>query len=582
MKSDGRRRRLEALRSRLSTERSTFISHWRDLGDFILPTRPRFNRTEGNKGTKRFGSIIDSSGTLAARTLRSGMQSGITSPARPWFRLGIPGFESEEVTPVMLWLHEVTERMRIVLMQSNFYKVTPILYGDLGVFAIGCVFCEEDFQSTIRFTSIPVGSFMVASNSRGIVDTFMREYRMTVQQMVDKWGIVEDGKVVNGDEIFSKNVMQAWERPENRQSWIDIVHAVVPNDRYEYGSPDPKKQRYLSVYYESGGATQHSVSHAFSPGGLDDNKVISERGFELFPVLVPRWEVTGDDVYGTNCPGMTALGDIKQLQMAEKRIAQAIEKTVNPPMVAPTMMRNTKASILPGDVTYVDTRDAQNGFRPAHEVRAPIGEIEAKNEQIRRRIARAFYEDLFLMMAQSDRREITAREIDERSEEKLIALGPVLEQLNQDFLDPVIDITFHFMLRQGLIPEPPEEIAGANLRVEYVSIMAQAQKALGMGGIERVAGFVGQMAQFAPEVLDKLDHDQMVDIYGDMASLPPGIVRSDEAVEMIRMQRAQQQAQQQQMAEAREGAAAAKDLAGADLDGNNALAALMGGAGAEA
>lgn len=181
------------------------------------------------------------------------------------------------------------------------------------------------------------------------------------------------------------------------------------------------------------------------------------------------------------------------------------------------------------------------------------------------------------MMATSDRREITAREIDERHEEKLLALGPVLEQLNQDLLDPLIDIAFSMMDRQGLIPEIPEELEGSSVKVEYISIMAQAQKAIGLGTIERISGFAGQMAQMDPGVLDKLDADQIIDIYGDMASVPPGVVRSDEDVEEIRAQRqqAQQQAQQQeQMAQA---AGMAKDLSGASLEGNNALTALTGG-----
>ncbi len=292
--------------------------------------------------------------------------------------------------------------------------------------------------------------------------------------------------------------------------------------------------------------------------------------------MAGRWEITGEDVYGTSCPGMDSLGDSKQLQTGEKRAAQAIEKQINPPMNADVSMKNTKASILPGDINYVVSREGRSGFAPAHEVRTSIKELEEKQQQVRQRISRAFYEDLFLMMAQSDRREITAREIDERHEEKLLALGPVLEQLNQDILDPLIDITFDFMVRQGLIPPAPEELQGIALKVEYISVMAQAQKLYGIAGIERFAGFVGRMAEVSqdPATLDKVDRDQLIDVYGDLTGVSPSIIRSDEKVAALREGRAQQQQAAQQAETAKTATAAAKNLSETSMEGDSALTRL--------
>jgi len=85
-----------------------------------------------------------------------------------------------------------------------------------------------------------------------------------------------------------------------------------------------------------------------------------------------------------------------------------------------------KASILPGDITYQDVREGQQGFKPVYQVDPRINELEQKQAQVRQRIQRAFYEDLFLMLANDYRNDRpTAREIDERHEEKLLALGPV-------------------------------------------------------------------------------------------------------------------------------------------------------------
>src|SRR5699024_12058489 len=46
-------------------------------------------------------------------------------------------------------------------------------------------------------------------------------------------------------------------------------------------------------------------------------------GHQTFPFLTPRWELSPGDLYGTNSPGLTALGDAKGLQVAERHILVA-------------------------------------------------------------------------------------------------------------------------------------------------------------------------------------------------------------------------------------------------------------------
>lgn len=565
-----KRQQNELLRSQLENERSSFLAHYKDLSDHILPRRPRFSVTDANRGDRRNSKIIDSTATFAARTLRSGMMSGVTSPARPWFRLTTPDPDLAELGSVKYWLDTVSKRMSTVFLKSNLYNALPVLYGDLGVFGTSALMIEEDFEDVIRCFPFPIGSFTIANNDRLKVDVFQREFRMTVRQLVQRFG----KRSPSGEMDWSNMSMQVknlWEQSQF-EAWIDVMHTIQPNEGYDSRQAASKDKRYSSCYYEKGS----SQTYAGSPGPEDD-KFLRESGYDYFPVLCPRWEVTGEDVYGTDCPGMVALGDIRALQVMQKRKAQAVEKMVNPPMVGPSSLRTVKTTILPGDITYTDEREGQKGFRPAHEVNPRIQELLLDVQDHQMRIKKAFYEDLFLMLAQSDRREITAREIDERHEEKLLALGPVLEQLNQDLLDPLIDIAFNIMNRQGLIPPAPEEMQGLTLKVEYISIMAQAQKLVGIAGIERFAGFVGNLVTVTQSaaILDKVDIDQMVDVYGDLTSVPPGIIRPDDEVERIRSGRQQAQQQQAQMEQAAQGATAVKDLAAADTGGDNALTQLM-------
>ena len=308
-----------------------------------------------------------------------------------------------------------------------------------------------------------------------------------------------------------------------------------------------------------------------------NERKLSDKGFEEFPVLAPRWHVTGVDIYGRS-PGMDVLGDVKALQIEQKRKAQGIDKMVNPPLQAPSSLRGQSATVLPGGVTYVDTMQGnQGGFRPTYEVNPRLGELQQDIAETQYRIQQGFYADLFQMMTQSDRRQITAREIDERHEEKLLMLGPVLERLHTELLNPLIDRTFNIMARNELLPPAPEDLAGVTLKVEYISVMAQAQKAIGTGAIERLAGFIGNMAAVKPEVLDKFDADQSVDEYAEMLGVPPKIVVPDDVVQQVREERMQMQQQQMQMEQVNQGAQAAKVMSDDDTGGNNILSDIIGG-----
>lgn len=561
-----KKHKLEILRSQLDLERSSFIGHWRELSEYIHPRRSRFTISDANRGDKRSHKIIDSTATLAARTLRAGMMSGITSPARPWFKLTTTDPDMADYQPVKEWLHYVTNTISTSYLRSNLYNVLPSLYGDLGSFGTSPIIIQEDFNEVFHAQLFPVGSYMVAQDYKGKINVFFREFRLTVRQLVEMFGEIETNGKVKWDN-FSSHVKNQWDQC-NYEAWIDVCHVIMPNENYNPKSIKGVEKKFSSFYYERG-SSGYSSSY-------EDDVFLRQSGYDVFPVLCPRWEVVGEDVYGTDCPGMTALPDIKQLQTVEKRAAQAIEKMVNPPMVGPTSMKNAKASILPGDITYMDVRDGLQGFRPAHEVRASIQELENKQAQVRDRIRRAFFEDLFLMLASSDRRMITAREIEERHEEKLLALGPVLEQLNQDLLDPLIDLTFDIHMRQGYIPPPPKEIQGQALKVEYVSIMAQAQKAVGLVGVDRFASFSSQLLSVAPETKDKLIFDQFIDVYADITGVPPTLIRSDEDAQKIREERAQAAAQQQQMQMMQQSIASAKDLSQASLDSDNVLTRALG------
>lgn len=542
-------KRLEALRS----ERSSFIPLWGELSDYHLAHRGRFLLSDRNKGHKRNTKQYNNTSRLAARTLASGMMAGITSPARPWFRLGAPDPDLNEYAPVKLWLHEVQSIMYRVFSHSNTYNALHTLYAELGVFGTSPMGVYKDFNNVIRCKPYTVGSYMLASNGFNVIDTMYREYEDSVAAVVKQFGY----------DNCSKKIKDQWDRG-NTETWVKLVHAVEPNDDRDRQSPLAKDKAWRSVYYEADRQT-------------GDNHYLRQSGFDGFPVLAPRWDITGEDVYGTDCPGMTALGDTKALQLGEKRKYQAIDKIANPPLKGSTNLKKNvrNGGLQGGDIVWGDFGGNDTIESVYGQYRPDINAIRQENMEAEQRIKRAFYEDLFLMISQSDRRQITAREVAEKQEEKLLMLGPVLERLHAELLDPLIDRTFEILQDAGVLPPPPQEMMNREIRVEYISILAQAQRMVAVTGIERLAGFAGQLSTVWPEARHKLNPAEALDEYAESMGTSPRIIRSDDEVQQMvaaEQQAIQQQAQAEQMQQA---AQTAKTASETDMQGDNALSNLL-------
>jgi hypothetical protein len=522
------RKRYGRLVSALKQDRASWEPHWRDLSDHFLPRRGEWLGVQSNstsrRGDKRNQKLIDGTPRYAARTLASGLMAGLTSPARPWFRLTTPDLGLMEYAPVKQWLYAVEQRMRDVFSRSNLYNTLPVVYSELGVFGTMAMLVDDHPTEVIRCQPFTIGSYYLANNSDLQNDTFVREFRLTVRQLVQKFGRAALSPQV-------ENLV----RSGNFEQQIDVVHIITPNGDREIGASGAKGMGYLSVYYEA------------SEGDAQD-KFLSKQGYHENPVMAGRWEVTSDEVYGSS-PAMDALGDARALQLQQKRKAQAIDKHVDPPMVAHPSMRNDMPSALPGMTVF---SEQNTGFAPAYTIKPEIEALMLDIREIQERIKIAMYENLFLMISQSDRREITAREIDERHEEKLLQLGPVLERLNDEVLDNLIDRTFNIMVRRSqpywegklmgtpLLPPPPPELAEIDLKVEYISIMAQAQRMVATGGLERTVAFVTSIAGIDPDARDKVDFDQLIDEYTQSQGIPPTVVRDDKVVAEIRAARAEQ------------------------------------------
>ena len=197
---------------------------------------------------------------------------------------------------------------------------------------------------------------------------------------------------------------------------------------------------------------------------------------------------------------MEALGDIKQLQHMQMRKAQAIDLKVNPPLQVPTAMKDHANARLPGGVSFYDAQDQAPACARPYKVDIDLQHLLLDIRTCASASTAVFYTDLFLMVADDQRSGVTATEIAAKNEEKLIQLGPVLERLQNELLKPLIDITFDRLVeaRVPLVLNPPEELAGMDLDIEFVSTLAQAQRAVATSGMDRLLTTVANMAAVWP------------------------------------------------------------------------------------
>jgi len=563
-----RRQRLDIQWVGMRNVQSSWHSKWQDAGNYVRSNRLRLEPSEGGQGYRKDFEIADSTATRSIRTLEAGMMSGITSPARPWLDLITQDHDLMIHEPVKFWLDDFKQRMLSFFLQSNLYQILPHNYGDAATFGTACMLVEEHKENLIHCFSFPCGSYVLGADRFGRINVFMRRFQMTVLQLIDTFGEY-DPKTGNAKwEIFSDQVRSLYEAG-NYHEYIEVTHVIEPNEHHNPDRFMPQFKKWFSGYYESGTRGDGRYS------GEVRDIFLRESGYDYFPVIAPRWEVVGEDVYGKDHPVDIAMGDIKQLQTMVRREAQAIEMGIRPPMVAHPDLRTASVGIVPGFTTWVAEDDGTKRFRNALDFRPEIVPISNKILQKQRDIQIDLFEDLFAMLRQRYDQEKTAYEVAELKEEKLSIIGPTVHQLDQDQNNPLIAIASRFMFKRQDVPPPPDELQGSQIQVRYISILHQAMKALGLGGLERTAAFVTSQAQIDESVLQVWNGGEAIRHHAENTGTPPKALRSPEEVEKRVAAANAAAAQQQELEAVKTAASAGKDLATTPVDDNSALNQML-------
>lgn len=524
----------------LKTIRAPWETLWQDIAKYVIPRRAAgLNGSVETPSTMHEGLLFDTTAVRANMTLANGQLAWMSPLEMPWFSFDPDQGDDE----AKRFLSKATDVGRSKLAVSNFYTAVHEFYLDRGAFGTACLYVEPGKKNVLNAKVWPVGSFVLDEDDEGNVDTVMRCFKLTARQAVQKFGEKNvSGKVL---EKVKKGGAAAHEK-------LDYIHAIYPREDAERDKAkmDDVNMPIASVYFEKDGC-----------------HICKQSGYEEMPVFVSRyleWGSATGWLYGWS-PGFAALPEARQVNFLQEMMDALAEKMAFPPVLAPDELEGEIDPNAMG-VTYFSKDLIQANGLPKEWMTQGRYDIGLQRIQERQKaINEAFHVDLFQMFAQLTK-QMTAREVGERSQEKLIQFSPTFARLTTELFNPLLERVFGILLRGGMLGEVPQSmVVPINEtqgfvpvpKVRYSSRIALTLSALPSIGYARTLERLAQTAQVAPAVLDNFDFDGLERdaALADGVSADRIIPEADR--DKVRQTRAEQMAQQQQM----EMAAAAADTA---------------------
>lgn len=460
----------------LKQARAPWVRTWKELSTYLAPTRGFFDgQTPNNAQRIDHKTLLDSSASLAVGVLGAGMMSGLTSPSRSWFDLTLRPLYLQNLPGAGAWIYEVKKALESAFAQSNLYSVLQQIYEEVSVFGTAAFLVEEDPKGGIYCRPFTAGEYVLDVDEQGHVNTFGREFFMTASQLARTFGKGQ----------LPPALLQEIDSPRSTQQH-KVMHLIFPNPQSNKRFADYAHFAYKSVYF------------------LEDGTVLRRSGYHEFPVVAVRWETkTPSESYGRG-PGWKCLGDVKMLQKMQKTKLVALDKNTNPPVMVSASVQG-EVNLLPGGITRCNSL-TDGAVKPAYQVQPDLTALNQAMEDVRSMIRSHFFADVFVMLASQQQPNMTAAEVAERKQEKMLLLGPVLQRLKTELLDPLIERAYFILLRQGMVPQPPEILQGLELHIDYISTIAQAQRAAALEPLAQGLELAAQVTQADPTTAVLLDY----------------------------------------------------------------------------
>lgn len=537
----------------LKAIRQTYESTWQRCMEHMAPDLIGYlNDERKDDGQRNDDVIYDGTPIDDVMICASGIWSSVSSPSRPWKRRKLQRRKLNEIQTAREWLDDVTETDYDILQASNFYQAIFSAYLHAIVVGTCCVVADPDYDTVIHYTTLNVGEYWLGVNSQGKIDSLYREMEFTGSQLIDKFG--EDNvPACIKDKITDSN-------PTGNK--YTVIHVIEPDNK----GIAPFKKAYVSAYY-----LEDNHNNAF----------LQLRGYDRKNFAAYRWGVNSGETYGKFNPGRNALGDCMQLQTMVYDFHEALQKVINPPMQGGTNITDDdQIDATPGAFNKINPGGPDDTLKPLFAVNPDLQSMWQSIQDKKEQISRKFYVDLFMAVSMRQDKDMTAEEVRSIASERMLALGAALDNIHTELLGELDDILFYYAYEAKAYPVLPDELAAMaeqediEIGTDYISLLAQAQKMVGMSSIDTVLQRTLNMMQINPAVADNLNLDNTLEEIVGMSGAPASMLNDKKVTEQARSQRAQTQ-QAQETGQAALTAADAINKAGSVPDSGNLASRMM-------
>ncbi|MGB2579521.1 hypothetical protein AAIR98_001440 [Elusimicrobium simillimum] len=532
------------IKEQLEAVRAPFFKSCKTIAKYTMPYL-------GNWGTsKQDGDLIDHKTLLDSdvendiNDLAAGMQNGLTSPSKRWFELTVDYPRFWIPAAVKQWLEDTCTLIELIMQKSNLYRVLHALYIETAIFGTGCFFIKEDAEKIIDCEFLTFGDYYLGLGKNGKVQIFARDIVKTVLELVEEFGL----------ENLPETVKAAYNGKLYTQEFT-ITHLVCPNENYIPGSKISKHFEYASFYFMDG-----------------KEEFVSVGGYDYWPVISPRWFTKNKSMTYGKGPGWFALGDLKQIQRMERKKMSSTGKKEDPPLLVSSSVTGP-IDVSEGAVNVVNGQ-VEGAVRTMYQVDIDNEKLTRDQAVKKESVRKKFFADVFHLFTPENVGKMLAYEINRREVERLSKIGPILNVLNDEALIPIIETIFYLLNKHNIVDPAPQELQGRNLNINFVSIVAMAQKASSLNTYEDAVRRLFELAQARPEVLDNIDADKYARLIGE--KIGAGLIfKDEEVVSQEREQRAQAAQMQQQAANAQALLQGAKTASEIPLGNDSALDTVL-------
>jgi hypothetical protein len=462
---------------------------------------------------------LDNHGTMCLRKGAAGFHANLTSPSRQWFRTGATAQgKPVKKSAVRKHMDDRTEIITEIIRKSGSYKEFYTLYNHLMAFGFGCLLVIEDTDNIdrcIRPICLRMGTYALGNGKSGKVNRLVRRFVYTSRKMLQEFGS-DITKEVRDEMIEKPN--QLW-----------LVCNLIEPDKYGEATAD-----YMTKEMKLGNEMQFRSIYWFAGNKKGDSGIIRVLGYKINPIIAPRMDREHGDIYGIG-RGHEALPLLKGLDATVYDGLQMSSHAAEPPVQASSDFADKGINLDRGGINISGNTTGESSFIRAIDLNAgeAIKVCEFNQRRLEDKISRTFYNDIFaaITMSGTDAR-MTAAEIYQRTSESLLMLGPVLSSIDDEFLDPFINLVSFYASMNKLI-EVPEEIAKDidDFDIEYISSVHLAQKASELGVLDRFIGFTGGVGQAVPTIHENVSYDSVVRIYASMLGVKEECLTDQDATE---------------------------------------------------